>query len=303
MSANFCLRERRFGSDASATLSFPRIRGRLSACASRWPWSSSSSTCGLTDRLGERLQGPATRSQTQPVGSPRASPCLSGEGWNGSQARRLSGAAFRWSAATGRDRTRSGGEPGDHPLRRAHFGAGSRARERSAGRHARLSAEGRTMIVVTHEVNFARDVSHRVLFLHDGRIEEEGTPAEVLSAPRSRRLADFLGKRGTGSLSAPPVPQLRASALPGRCPGPVREHRELCSSCLSRACASRPRRSISTGQAAPLDFPCRIENSGSRQACTSSGEAMICRPRLALRPVAAWRRRSSSRPRRARARF
>ena len=51
------------------------------------------------------------------------------------------------------------------------------------------------MIVVTHEVNFARDVSHRVLFLHDGRVEEEGTPAEVLSAPRSRQLADFLGKR------------------------------------------------------------------------------------------------------------
>jgi ABC-type histidine transport system ATPase subunit len=57
-----------------------------------------------------------------------------------------------------------------------------------------LSAEGRTMIVVTHEMSFARDVSHRVVFLHDGRIEEEGTPADVLAAPRSRKLADFLGK-------------------------------------------------------------------------------------------------------------
>jgi octopine/nopaline transport system ATP-binding protein len=57
-----------------------------------------------------------------------------------------------------------------------------------------LSAEGRTMIVVTHEMNFARDVSHRVLFLHEGRIEEEGAPAEVLSSPRSQRLREFLGK-------------------------------------------------------------------------------------------------------------
>jgi len=57
-----------------------------------------------------------------------------------------------------------------------------------------LSAEGRTMIVVTHEMSFARDVSHRVIFLHDGLIEEEGAPAEVLSTPRSRRLGEFLGK-------------------------------------------------------------------------------------------------------------
>ncbi len=57
-----------------------------------------------------------------------------------------------------------------------------------------LSAEGRTMIVVTHEMRFARDVSHRVIFLQDGFIEEEGSPAEVLSSPRSLRLREFLGK-------------------------------------------------------------------------------------------------------------
>ena len=57
-----------------------------------------------------------------------------------------------------------------------------------------LSAEGRTMIVVTHEMSFARDVSHRVIFLHEGLIEEEGAPAAMLSSPRSRRLAEFLGK-------------------------------------------------------------------------------------------------------------
>jgi len=58
----------------------------------------------------------------------------------------------------------------------------------------RLAADGTTMIVVTHEMSFARDVSDRVLFLHDGLIEEEGSPAEVFGAPRSERLARFLSK-------------------------------------------------------------------------------------------------------------
>jgi ABC-type histidine transport system ATPase subunit len=48
------------------------------------------------------------------------------------------------------------------------------------------------MIVVTHEMGFARDVSNRVVFLHKGRIEEEGPPAELLVAPRSDRLRGFL---------------------------------------------------------------------------------------------------------------
>jgi ABC-type histidine transport system ATPase subunit len=55
-----------------------------------------------------------------------------------------------------------------------------------------LAEEGRTMIVVTHEMGFARDVSNRVVFLHKGRIEEEGPPAELLVAPRSDRLRGFL---------------------------------------------------------------------------------------------------------------
>ena len=58
----------------------------------------------------------------------------------------------------------------------------------------RLAADGTTMIVVTHEMSFAHDVSDRVLFLHDGLIEEEGSPAEVFGAPRSERLARFLSK-------------------------------------------------------------------------------------------------------------
>ena len=55
-----------------------------------------------------------------------------------------------------------------------------------------LAAEGRTMLVVTHEMGFAREVSDRVVFLHQGRIEEEGTPAEVFESPRSERCRQFL---------------------------------------------------------------------------------------------------------------
>jgi ABC-type histidine transport system ATPase subunit len=58
----------------------------------------------------------------------------------------------------------------------------------------RLADDGTTMIVVTHEMSFARDVSDRVLFLHDGLIEEEGSPADVFGAPRSERLGRFLSK-------------------------------------------------------------------------------------------------------------
>jgi arginine/ornithine transport system ATP-binding protein len=55
-----------------------------------------------------------------------------------------------------------------------------------------LAEEGRTMLVVTHEIGFARDVATRVVFLNGGLIEEEGAPAEVLGAPRSPRLRSFL---------------------------------------------------------------------------------------------------------------
>ena len=55
-----------------------------------------------------------------------------------------------------------------------------------------LAAEGRTMIVVTHEMGFAREVSDRVVFLHGGRIEEDGTPAEVFGNPSSERCRQFL---------------------------------------------------------------------------------------------------------------
>ncbi|WP_145139447.1 ABC transporter ATP-binding protein [Roseomonas gilardii] len=62
-----------------------------------------------------------------------------------------------------------------------------------------LAEEGRTMLVVTHEMGFARDVSSRVVFLHQGLVEEEGTPAQIFGAGRSERLRRFLaGGNGAG---------------------------------------------------------------------------------------------------------
>ncbi len=55
-----------------------------------------------------------------------------------------------------------------------------------------LAEEGRTMLVVTHEMGFAREVSTHLIFLHKGCIEEQGVPAEVLARPKSERLAQFL---------------------------------------------------------------------------------------------------------------
>ena len=60
-----------------------------------------------------------------------------------------------------------------------------------------LALEGRTMVVVTHEMGFAREVANHLIFLHQGVIEEEGEPAQVFARPRSERLAQFLSGRLT----------------------------------------------------------------------------------------------------------
>ena len=57
-----------------------------------------------------------------------------------------------------------------------------------------LAHDGMTMIVVTHEMGFAREVGSRVIFMADGRIIEEGTPAEIFDHPKSERLQTFLAK-------------------------------------------------------------------------------------------------------------
>lgn len=57
-----------------------------------------------------------------------------------------------------------------------------------------LAKKGMTMVVVTHEMAFAREVSNRVLFLDDGVIAEDGTPEEIFGNPKSERLKTFLAK-------------------------------------------------------------------------------------------------------------
>ena len=57
-----------------------------------------------------------------------------------------------------------------------------------------LARDGMTMMVVTHEMSFAREVADRVIFMDEGRIVEEGTAADVFDRPRSQRTQEFLGK-------------------------------------------------------------------------------------------------------------
>jgi ABC-type histidine transport system ATPase subunit len=57
-----------------------------------------------------------------------------------------------------------------------------------------LAEEGRTMLIVTHEIGFAREVSSRAVFLHQGRIEEEGEPEALFTRPESERLRQFLAR-------------------------------------------------------------------------------------------------------------
>ena len=57
-----------------------------------------------------------------------------------------------------------------------------------------LAADGMTMVVVTHEIGFAREVASRVVFMDGGYIVEQGTPEEVISNPKEPRTIDFLNK-------------------------------------------------------------------------------------------------------------
>ena len=57
-----------------------------------------------------------------------------------------------------------------------------------------LAEDGMTMVVVTHEMGFAREVANRVMFINDGVIQEEGTPQEIFGNPKSQRLQEFLSK-------------------------------------------------------------------------------------------------------------
>jgi polar amino acid transport system ATP-binding protein len=58
----------------------------------------------------------------------------------------------------------------------------------------RLAAEGMTMVVVTHEMGFAREVGSRLIFMDKGTIAEEGLPAEIFAEPKHPRTREFLSK-------------------------------------------------------------------------------------------------------------
>ena len=57
-----------------------------------------------------------------------------------------------------------------------------------------LANEGMTMVIVTHEMGFAREVATRVMFMADGKIAEEGPPEQIFENPQNDRLKDFLSK-------------------------------------------------------------------------------------------------------------
>ena len=57
-----------------------------------------------------------------------------------------------------------------------------------------LAKEGMTMVVVTHEMGFAREVGSRVVFMDEGKLVEQGTPDEIFNQPKSPRLQEFLAK-------------------------------------------------------------------------------------------------------------
>ena len=57
-----------------------------------------------------------------------------------------------------------------------------------------VAREGMTMVVVTHELNFAKEFATRVIFMDEGKILEEGTPLEIFNHPKTERLKVFLGK-------------------------------------------------------------------------------------------------------------
>src|SRR5690606_25648469 len=89
-----------------------------------------------------------------------------------------------------------------------------------------LAEEGRTMIIVTHEMAFAREVASHVIFLHQGRIEEEGPPQEVFGSPRSERCRRFLASHLRRECSEEPKGQ-QTKALTDHEPGGWRMKKHL----------------------------------------------------------------------------
>lgn len=70
-----------------------------------------------------------------------------------------------------------------------------------------LADEGMTMVVVTHEMSLAHEISHRVVFMDGGRITARGTPAEIFDQPQNERLTAFLARFGQARLGRAPLPK------------------------------------------------------------------------------------------------
>jgi polar amino acid transport system ATP-binding protein len=83
----------------------------------------------------------------------------------------------------------------------------------------RLADEGMTMIVVTHEMDFARRVADRVIVLDKGRVIEEGPPPQIFEAPRVARTRDFLSHLGWHGESTLGIPDQEASSMEGETHG------------------------------------------------------------------------------------
>lgn len=79
-------------------------------------------------------------------------------------------------------------------LDEAYLRTGSGAGWRGAGRHRKVAAQGYTMLLVSHEMNFIRHVSNRVIFLDKGHVVEDGTPKEVFDHPTNPRTQEFFRK-------------------------------------------------------------------------------------------------------------
>ena len=120
-------------------------------------------------------------------GAPRA-------GRPGRQGRRLPGPALRRPAAAGGDRPGPGDEAGPDALRRADRALDPEMIGEVLEVMKELAREGMTMIVVTHEMGFAREVADRVVMMDDGQIIEEGTPEHFFTNPTHERTKSFLSK-------------------------------------------------------------------------------------------------------------
>ncbi len=115
--------------------------------------------------------------------------------WKGRAARQgraLSVGTVRRSATACGDCSRSGSQAQGHVVRRTHLGAGPELKQEVLNVMRALAEEGMTMVVVTHEMGFAKQVGTRLIFMEHGHIAVDGDPSQVIDTPPNDRMKDFL---------------------------------------------------------------------------------------------------------------